>query len=134
MSDQIDWLVDKNKWCGLKSIVMIESKRTIKNNTTPERRYYLTSKEANPEFLNHAVRSHWSIENKLHWILDVSMSEDASRVRKDHAPENSAMLRHIVLNMLQQTKIGMKDISIKGLRKLAGWCDATLIKIVSASF
>ncbi len=47
------------------------------------------------------------------------MSEDASRVRKDHAPENSAMLRHIVLNMLQQTKIGMKDISIKGLRKIS---------------
>jgi len=134
VTDQIDWLADKSKWSGLRSIVMIESKRTIKNNTSPERRYYLTSKEADPEFLNHAVRSHWSIENKLHWILDVSMSEDASRVRKDHAPENSAMLRHIVLNMLQQTKKGMKDISIKGLRKLAGWCEATLMKIVSASF
>ena len=62
------------------------------------------------------------------------MSEDSSRVRKDYAPENLAMFRHICLNMLQQAKKGMKDISIKGLRKLAGWYEATLIKIVSASF
>ena len=134
VTDQIDWLIDKDKWSGLKSIAMVESKRSIKNKTTTEKRYYITSKNPDPEYLNNAIRSHWSIENKLHWVLDVSMSEDSSRVRKDYAPENLAMFRHICLNMLQQAKKGMKDISIKGLRKLAGWCEATLIKIVSASF
>lgn len=134
VTDKIDWIEDRNKWIGLKSIVMIESKRTINNKETTEKRYYITSKNADPEYLNNAIRSHWSIENKLHWVLDVSMSEDSSRVRKDHAPENLAMFRHICLNMLQQAKKGMKDMSIKGLRKLAGWCEATLMKVVSTNF
>lgn len=134
VTDNVEWIEERNKWSGLKSIIMVESKRTIKNKATTEKRYYITSKDADPEYLNDAIRSHWSIENKLHWVLDVSMSEDSSRVRKDYAPENLAMFRHICLNMLQRAKKGMKDISIKGLRKLAGWCDATLIKIVSVSF
>ena len=65
-----------------------------------------------------AIRSHWSIENKLHWVLDVTMGEDGSCVRKDHASENLAIVRHILLNMLQEAKKGIKDMSIKGLRKL----------------
>lgn len=99
-----------------KSITMVESKRTIKNKMTTEKRYYITSKNPDPEYLNNAIRSHWSIENKLHWVLGVSMPEDSSRVRKDYAPENLAMFRHICLNMLQQAKKGMKDIN-QGIKK-----------------
>ena len=81
-----------------------------------------------------AIRSHWSIENKLHWVLDVTMGEDGSRVRKDHAPENLAIVRHISLNMLQEAKKSIKDMSIKGFRKMAGWCDKTLGKIIRSKF
>ena len=123
VTDNIDWLVDKTKWKGLTTIAMIESKRTVKNRTSTERRYYLTSRKADPEYLNMAIRSHWSIENNLHWVLDVTMGEDGSRVRKDYAPENLAMVRHISLNMLQIAKKNIKDMSIKGLRK---WLDGVI--------
>jgi len=134
VTDNIEWLSDKDKWQGLNAIVMVEAKRTVKDETTIERRYYLTSREADPEYLNMAIRSHWVIENNLHWVLDVTMSEDKSRVRKDYAPENLSIVRHISLNMLQEAKKSMKDISIKGLRKLAGWCDITLSKIIKYKF
>ena len=64
----------------------------------------------------------------------MTMGEDSSRVRKGHAPENLAIVRHISLNMLQEAKKGIKDMSIKGLRKLAGWCDDTLGKIIRCKF
>jgi predicted transposase YbfD/YdcC len=134
VTDKIDWLVDKDEWKGLNAIAMIESKRTLKGRTSIERRYYLTSRDADPEYLNMAIRSHWSIENKLHWVLDVTMGEDGSRVRKDHAPENLAIVRHISLNMLQEAKKSIKDMSIKGFRKMAGWCDKTLGKIIRSKF
>jgi predicted transposase YbfD/YdcC len=134
VTDKIDWLVDKDEWKGLNAIAMIESKRTLKGRTSIERRYYLTSRDADPEYLNMAIRSHWSIENKLHWVLDVTMGEDGSRVRKDHAPENLAIVRHISLNMLQEAKKSIKDMSIKGFRKMAGWCDKTLGQIIRSKF
>ena len=111
---------------------MAVSKRTIKGKTTTEKRYYLTSKSPDPAYLNMAIRSHWCIENQLHWVLDVTMSEGSSRVRKDHAHENLNMVRHMSLNMLQNAKKGMKDISLKGLKRLAGWRDETLEKIMSS--
>lgn len=132
VSNKVDWLESKEQWSGLKSIVMVESKRIIKDKTSVEKRYYLTSKSPDPSYLNMAVRSHWTVENQLHWVLDVTMSEDNSRVRKDYAPENLNMVRHISLNMLQQAKKSMKDMSLKGLRRLAGWCDRTLEKIISS--
>lgn len=132
VTDEIDWLDDRNKWKGLKSIAMIESKRTIKGHTSIEHRFYLTSRKPDPEYLNSAIRSHWSIENNLHWVLDVTMNEDGSRVRTDHAPENLNMTRHIALNALQEMKKSIKGMSIKGLRKLAGWCDKTFEKLIKS--
>ena len=88
----------------------------------------------NAKQLAEAIRSHWAVENSLHWILDVTLREDDSRVRKDHAPENMAMVRHIILNMLQNTKKKFKDMSIKRLQKKAGWGDSTLDMILMAGF
>ncbi len=68
------------------------------------------------------------------WILDVTSREDDTRVRKDHAPENMAMVRHIILNMLQNTRKKFKDMSIKRLQKKAGWGDSTLDMILIADF
>ena len=78
-----------------------------------------------------AVRTHWSIENQLHWSLDVSFNEDQGRVRKDNAPENFSIIRHIVLNMLKREKTA--KVGINGKRNKAGWDNRYLIQILKAS-
>lgn len=113
---------------------MIESTVTKNGKTTTEERYYISSLDANAERISHAIRSHWAIENSLHWILDVTLGEDASRIRKDNAPENMAMVRHIVLNMLQRAKNQFKDMSIKRLQKKAGWGESTLNTVMMQAF
>lgn len=76
------------------------------------------------------VRKHWSIENKLHWVLDVALNEDRSRVRKDQAPENLAVLRHIALNLLKQEKTAKGGIHAKQLQ--AGWKEDHLFKVLAS--
>jgi len=80
------------------------------------------------------LRSHWAIENSLHWVLDVTLREDNSRIRKDNAPENMAMVRHIILNLLQGAKKKFKEMSIKRLQKKAGWGEKTLDLILMQKF
>jgi predicted transposase YbfD/YdcC len=91
-------------WLGMKSIVKIESERYQKatGKTQSEIRYYISSLAADAQLINRSVRSHWSIENKLHWMLDVSFKEDASRKRKDHSTHNYGMICKIALNMIKQ--------------------------------
>ncbi len=83
-----------------------------------EIRYYISSLPANAQLIARSVRAHWAIENSLHWTLDVTLNEDASRICARNAPENIAIIRRIGLNLLQQAK--NKNVSIKGLRKAAG--------------
>ena len=89
---------------------------------------------ADAEAISKAVRAHWTVENNLHWTLDVVFNEDNLRVRKDNAPENMAIVRHMSLNMLNQAKKGHKNASIKGLRKKAGWGESTLHSILAQNF
>jgi len=101
-TEDLDWLNAKQKWAGLKSLILVESERIIGEKQSIEQRYYISSlpgKDA--EALGAIVRGHWAIENRLHWVLDVSLREDQSRIRKGSAPEASAILRHIVLNLLR---------------------------------
>ena len=125
VSDDIDWLSQIELWPGLKTIAMIEVRQIKGDKESIERRFFITSLEADAEKISSAVRAHWSIENSLHWTLDVVFNEDGSRVRKDNAPENMAIIRHIVLNMLNGAKKNFKGSSIKGLRKKAGWGNST---------
>ena len=121
-SGEVEWLArtgQERDWDGLNSIVMVESERTQGGRTTCTRRYYITSLPADAERIAGAVRAHWSIENQLHWSLDVSFSEDQCRVRKDHAPENLAVLRHITLNLLKQETTAKMGLKAKRLK--AGW-------------
>lgn len=128
ISPEIGWFTDTNRWSGLRSFGMVESERIVGEKTSVEQRYFLCSLpgDSAKQFAG-AVRQHWSVENNLHWVLDVAFREDQSRVRKDHAPENFAILRHIALNLLkQETTIS----SLKGRRHVAGWNDNYLLKVL----
>lgn len=132
ITDDVNWIEGKADWEDFKTIAIIESKRIEKDKETLEVRYFISNleKEAKP-FLEY-VRSHWGIENKLHWVLDVVFREDDSRIRNTIAAENIAIIRHTVLNMLKKAKDD--KISIKRLRKKAGWEDKTLERILTHFF
>jgi predicted transposase YbfD/YdcC len=131
ITDSIDWLPQKKSWQGLKSIGVVEATRYIGEKITTERRYYINSLPMNAVRFSEAVRTHWSIENQLHWSLDVSFNEDQCRVRKDNAPENFSIIRHIALAMLKREKTSKVGINIK--RNKAGWDNRYLAQILKAS-
>jgi len=122
---------DRENWGGLRSIAMVVSTRVIGDKQTKKTRYYISSLPGDPEKLLHIVRRHWAIENELHWVLDVALKEDLSRVRKDQAPENLAVLRHIALNLLKQEKTAKGGIHAKQLQ--AAWKKDYLLKVLSAA-
>lgn len=101
ITENIEWLEVRGDWKDLKSIGMVESTREINGEKSIETRYYISSIEANAEKFAVAVRSHWGVENKLHWVLDVVFKEDSNKIRKDHAPENMALIRRIALNLIK---------------------------------
>ena len=113
-----------SQWAGLRCVAQITRTRQIGEKTEKETRYYISSLPASPRRLLHAVRSHWSIENCLHHILDVSFNEDACRVRRDNSPQNLAVIRHIAVNLLRHDKQSKRGI--KARRKRAGWDPAYL--------
>jgi len=128
---EVDWFADKGLWAGLRSFAMVESERTVGTVTTRERRFFIASLDGqDAEAFLGAVRSHWSIENALHWVLDVAFREDESRVRKDHAPENLATLRHIALNLLKREKTAKVGIATRRLK--AAWDDSYLLRVLAA--
>ena len=115
-------------WAGLKSIIKIESTRRVGQKTSFETRYYISSLGGNAKMLNNAIRSHWHVENSLHWVLDVAFREDECRVRKGDAPQIFAILRHMALNLLKQeqsTKLG-----IQGKRLKAAWDTRYLLRVM----
>jgi predicted transposase YbfD/YdcC len=129
ISNDIGWLRARHPhWKGLNSIVQIESTREIGEKIEKENRYYISSLETTPGHMLAAIRSHWAIENTLHWVLDMSFGDDQCRIRKDNAPANMAIIRHCALNMIQQTKT--KRQSVKRMRKKAGWDNDTLEAIL----
>lgn len=126
--DEIEWLEGKDKWKGLRTLGMVEARREINGVESFDTRCYLSSLESNAEKFARTVRSHWEIENGLHWSLDIAFREDRLRVRIGQAAENFAVLRHIVINLLKQEKTA--TIGIKNKRLKAGWDDPYLAKLL----
>jgi predicted transposase YbfD/YdcC len=116
-------------WKGLRSVMKVRDERRLPDKTEVEIRYYISSLTGEAEQLLWAKRTHWSIENGLHWVLDIAFREDESRVRKDHSPHNFAILRHIALNLLKQDT-SIKQ-GIKAKRLAAGWDQDYLLQVLS---
>ena len=114
--DYLAYLDPDHAWPNLHSVVCIESTRRIGDAVSTEARHYLSSLPADAPLLQRVIRSHWGVENRLHWVLDLAFREDESRVRADHAPQNLAVIRHLALNLLRRDptrRIGLKNSRFK---------------------
>jgi predicted transposase YbfD/YdcC len=127
--NNLDWLFEIKEWKGVRSIAKITATVFKKGKETKEERYYISSLPGNAEFINRAVRKHWHIENKLHWILDVIFKEDYSRVRTGNGAENLTTVRKIALNAFKRDT--SQKTSLKNKRKKASWNDAYAVQILS---
>lgn len=115
-------------WANLTSLVKLLTIRQTATKTEVTIRYFISSWAATAQAFLQSVREHWQIENGLHWVLDIAFREDESRIRKDHAPENMAVLRHLALNLLKQDS--SLQVGIAAKRKMAGWDNAYLLKLL----
>lgn len=125
-----EYLIGAEKWQDLKSIGMVESERIMNGSISTEQRYYLLSFETDVLRFSKSVRNHWSIENQLHWILDVGFDEDASQACRGYTAENLAVIRHIGLNLLSRDK--KSKVGVKTKRLKAGWNNNYLKAILEA--
>lgn len=127
-TDQLESLRTRARWAGLQSVTMVRSERQTGAGTSIETRYYISSLPKDAQKTAYAIRAHWTIENQLHWVLDVVLHEDDSRTRVDHTAQNLSIIRHITLNMLRQETSFKKSLRQKRLR--AGWDDEYMLKVI----
>ena len=125
----VKWLQERHGWPGLKAVVIVESSREISGKIERETRYYITSLVMLAALLGPVIRSHWAIENSLHWVMDMLFRDDESRVRTDHAPANFTTIKHMALNLLRRPP-GKQ--SLRGRRKAASWDDDFLASLITA--
>ena len=125
----IDYLNGKGEWRGLSSVAMVECKRVVEGESSNQKRYYISSLRLDAKALLESVRSHWGIENSMHWVLDMGFREDESRVRKGNSAENLSILRRMAMNLLRQDK--SVKVGIEAKRKRAGWDEKYLLHILA---
>jgi predicted transposase YbfD/YdcC len=124
----VGWLQERHNWPGLQAVVMVESRREIQGKIEQETRFYLTSLVMIAALLGPVIRSHWAIENSLHWVMDMVFRDDECRVRTEHAPANFTTIKHMAHNLIRKAP-GKDSLRLK--RKVAAWDDDFLASIVS---
>jgi predicted transposase YbfD/YdcC len=129
--DILAWLHDEYHWPGLAAIGMVEAERRLGAERSVQTRYYLLSRPLSAQAFGAVVRSHWGIENQVHWTLDMTFGEDQSRIRHGFAAENFVVLRHLALNLLRRQE-SKRRLSLKAKRLKAGWDDAYLLQVLRA--
>jgi predicted transposase YbfD/YdcC len=125
----VAWLQERHNWPGLKRVVMVESRREIAGKLEEDTRLYITSLDASADRLGPAIRSHWAVENSLHWVMDMVFRDDECRVRTENAPANFTTLKHIAINLTRRAP-GKDSLRLK--RKVAAWDDDFLASIITA--
>ena len=128
VSTDIAWLQERHAWPGLAAIGRVLRTREVSAKITTETAYYLLSTPLSAEHFGAVARAHWGVENGLHWVLDVIMNEDQARNRKDHSPQNIALLRRLALNL---AKLEGSKGSIKGKRMRATLDDTFLTRLLA---
>ena len=128
----IDMLRDRHHWPGLQAVGKVTATRESRGRQSTDTRYFLLSEKPDPERFLRTVRSHWAVENSLHWVLDVTMGEDSLRNRKDNGPENLALMRKPALNPARVTPTAKKE-SMRGRLMKAGWDNDFLLKLISSA-
>lgn len=125
----VQWLQKRHNWPGLQSLAMVQSVRELPNKIEQETRFYISSLALPAEQVGAIVRDHWSVENCLHWTLDMVFRDDESRVRSDYGAANFTTLKHMALNMLRRPDT---KLSIRARRKAAAWDDEFLVELLKA--
>jgi predicted transposase YbfD/YdcC len=124
----VAWLQARHGWPGLSAVIMVESRRELLSRIEQETRLYITSSTRPARQMAQIVRSHWAIENSLHWVLDMVFRDDECRLRTDHAPANFTTIKHIALNLLRRAP-GKDSLRLK--RKVAAWDDDFLARLIA---
>jgi predicted transposase YbfD/YdcC len=133
--NEVDWLDGDRRFPGelrlpgAATIIRVQSRAELRDRSRFETRYYISSRPLSAKAAAEAVRAHWGIENRLHWVLDVVFAEDQSRLRKGHGAKNMAVVRHFAINLVRSAK---DKRSIKLRRKIAGWDTTYLADILGA--
>jgi predicted transposase YbfD/YdcC len=126
--DWLDYLKQRPDWSGLNTLIMVKAERRVGKEISKQTRFYISSSSRNAKELLDAIRDHWSIENGLHWVLDIAFREDESRVRIGHAAQNLATIRRLATTLLKKETSAKGGIKAKRLQ--AGWDDDYLLSIL----
>jgi predicted transposase YbfD/YdcC len=125
----VAWLKERHNWPGLQGVIMVESTREIGDKIERETRFYITSLVWLASQLGPVIRSHWAVENSLHWVMDMVFRDDECRIRTDHAPANFTTLKHMAHNLIRKAP-GKDSLRLK--RKVAAWDDDFLASLIAA--
>jgi predicted transposase YbfD/YdcC len=134
LTDNVQWLIERHpRWKSIKGIAIVDSRREMQGKVSREQRLYITShRDKNADFIANAIRSHWFVENRLHWQLDVSFNEDQNRLKSGYGAENFSMMNKIALNLLKNEK--SVKVGVKTKRLKAGWDEDYMMKVLTVGF
>ncbi len=129
VTEDIEWLTKRHPWKGLRSVVAVTARRETADKTSSETRFFISSLAADAKIIAPAIRDHWSIENSLHWVLDMVFRDDECRIRKKNAPANFTTVKHMATNFLRKAP---GKHSLKSKRQMAAWDEDFLQQVITA--